>query len=446
MNTQQALKVWLKDESLRWTPPPALLVDVIAIPHARGTSLSRTARVFFVAAAAAALTLAFAAGVIFVGGRSVNPGPTPGPTSIATSPASPSGTVKPASLVPSGQYRPGQVAFVIGDDVFVANADGSDQRRITNSAATGFSFGLFEGPNYPNPSTWFGDRILVLGWRQADDTDSLQLINLAGGTSIELARFTGLLSYLDVAATPDGSMFAVETDESLSFISDHGSVSATVELPDGYDRWGVTDVSSLSWSTDGGLLSVTACTARCQKRGDPGLENTFVVDVRATIPKPIPVSVDRLPGWNAQISPDGQRLAYEVVPEQGWPGSRIWLINRDGSNAHQLDTPAASRIGGWSPDGAHLAFVEDSQTAGLPATVGVIDVDTGSYSTYQLDPEATFEDWSPDGGDLSFVTSTSDNLVRLMTLPNDLQSTTGVLDVGATQFLGASWQWVANDN
>ncbi len=93
------------------------------------------------------------------------------------------------------------------------------------------------------------------------------------------------------------------------------------------------------------------------------------------------------PAW----SPDGSKIAFTSAGTAG--GSRIWVINADGSNR----TPLTSTFFGgcqyavWSPDGSKIAFAKSH--------IWVMNAD-GSNPT-RLTNSAS-EDystaWSPDGG------------------------------------------------
>lgn len=101
--------------------------------------------------------------------------------------------------------------------------------------------------------------------------------------------------------------------------------------------------------------------------------------------------------WDAQLSPDGRRLAF-VSDRSG--AAEIWIAARDGSQPQRLTafSGAYAHSPRWSPDGARLAFVAPVSgrmnlfvmAAGdaRPRRIGADDVD-------YLAPA-----WSADGGSL----------------------------------------------
>jgi hypothetical protein len=59
--------------------------------------------------------------------------------------------------------------------------------------------------------------------------------------------------------------------------------------------------------------------------------------------------------WLHAWSPDGSRLAVSIFPSGG--GERtIWVMNADGSNAHQVAAAENVSVPSWSPDGTTIAY------------------------------------------------------------------------------------------
>jgi len=120
---------------------------------------------------------------------------------------------------------------------------------------------------------------------------------------------------------------------------------------------------------------------------------------------------------DAQLSPDGERVAYAVrtvKPERDGYRSAIWLAPFDGTTeaTRFIAGPGQDTLPRWSPDARTLAFVSDraapEKTDGKkdrkPKNVFVISLDGGEAR--QL---TTFDDdcgditWSPDGRRLAFT-------------------------------------------
>lgn len=100
-----------------------------------------------------------------------------------------------------------------------------------------------------------------------------------------------------------------------------------------------------------------------------------------------PIDHDQLADW----SPDGLHIAYT----QGTIGvdEKIWVMNADGSNQHQVSSGNADDFGpGWSPDGLQIAFVRDYLNGDRPILVMNAD---GSDAHAVADPGNASTEYVP---------------------------------------------------
>lgn len=94
---------------------------------------------------------------------------------------------------------------------------------------------------------------------------------------------------------------------------------------------------------------------------------------------------------NPEISPDGETIAFE-----GWePGKqkKIFIIPRDGGDATVISNPEVhSWAASWSPDGTTLMFSEDAETSPTiyDLLIGVVKAYGGAEPIYGAK-------WAPDG-------------------------------------------------
>jgi Tol biopolymer transport system component len=109
------------------------------------------------------------------------------------------------------------------------------------------------------------------------------------------------------------------------------------------------------------------------------------------------------------LSPDGNQVAfaYSRGTAASAPGWGIWIVNANGTGAHQVTTDPQSVASldhepAWSPDGSKIVFVR-----GSPADLYVMNADgtggstnlTASFATGANDPS-----WSPLGDKIAFST------------------------------------------
>jgi dipeptidyl aminopeptidase/acylaminoacyl peptidase len=117
---------------------------------------------------------------------------------------------------------------------------------------------------------------------------------------------------------------------------------------------------------------------------------------------------------DAQISPDGKRVAYAVKTanekHDGYRGA-IWLIPFDGSRAATQLTSGVGQDSSprWSPDGTRLAFLSDRGEAPkgrkrAPRNVYLLELEGGEARQIGSFTEDCGDlAWSPDGRSLAFV-------------------------------------------
>jgi dipeptidyl aminopeptidase/acylaminoacyl peptidase len=111
---------------------------------------------------------------------------------------------------------------------------------------------------------------------------------------------------------------------------------------------------------------------------------------------------------DAQISPDGTRVAYTVTwndTEKDELRSAIWLVHADGGEPRRITWgPKRDSAPRWSPDGAQIAFLSERGQDELPAQLYVMPTNGGDARRLTDIPEgASAATWSPDSSRVAFV-------------------------------------------
>jgi predicted Ser/Thr protein kinase len=248
---------------------------------------------------------------------------TPLPTPIST-PTRPAGDDFDPAWSPNGA----RIAYVSSRDgnneIYVMNADGSSQTRLTDNAAHDFS------PAW-SPD---GGRIAFHSYR--DGNSNIYVMNADGSG---LARLTDAPAYqMSPAWSPNGTRIAFEMNQDIYVMNGDGS-SLTRLTDDPAYEW------SPAWSPDGTRIAFWSTR--------DGNSEIYVMNADGSALTRLTnhVADDFWPAW----SPDSSQIAFTSERD----GVReIYVMNVDGSGLVNLTNyPAADSDPTWSPDGTRIAFV-----------------------------------------------------------------------------------------
>ena len=232
------------------------------------------------------------------------------------------------------------MAYNFENDLYLANWDGSGSRQLTSTqnGDPTYNFPWRSLGGYFNG--WFGGELLLRANADTAD-DHFEILDPATSRRWKLPTMFG--SAHVATGTPDGERYVLVTNSFLTIVANDGAIEWNFAPPDQFDRWSVTDVSALSISADGSRVIATACTDVCKNGSDPGGQNLFKIDLDEPDPTPLPVTADGLPGWLAQLWPDGSQIVY-VVPGVDGAYPQLWRIGIDGTGARTLDVPSDARV------------------------------------------------------------------------------------------------------
>jgi Tol biopolymer transport system component len=311
----------------------------------------------------------------------------PQPTPTAVEPVEEEPPAIPEVLLPSGNR-----------EVYVMNADGTEQRRLTVDPAQHFS------------PVWSPDGRRVAFVRGSVEVESsgLFVMDVDGSNLRQLTPDAGPAG---IAWSPDGS--------AIAFTTVHGHNGGYPEIylieADGTNQRRLTSpalipterqymgVRAPSWSPDGDQI-------------------VFVVDELDSQPALFIMAADgessatRLAGpeWAAisdvAWSPAGNLIAFVVDDvESGMPA--IHVIDSDGRNERRIGIDGGASLSpSWSPDGTRIVF---AGTHGNGLDVYVVEISTGDVRRLTDDPSNNESpSWSPDGRHIAFVSERDGRLAE----------------------------------
>jgi len=215
------------------------------------------------------------------------------------------------------------------EEIYVMNADGSGQTRLTNNA-------VFDG----DPS-WSPDGTKIAFRSQIDGNSEIYVMN-ADGTGQTRLTFNG-----DEDAgpswSPDGTKIAFSSGRDgiagnpaeIYVMNADGTSQTRITFSAGSD-------SLPSWSPDGTKIAFTS-------NRDGNLE-IYVMNADGTGQTRLTnnVAFDARTSW----SPDGTKIAFT----SNRLGLQIYIMNADGTGQTRLTNNAAGFDPFWSPDGTKILF------------------------------------------------------------------------------------------
>ena len=274
----------------------------------------------------------------------------------------------------------GKLLFVKGNDIWVAEHDGSSPRKLLTTSGV---------PWYPQFSP---DRIhfSFTLWNPTTSTTKLWTARLDGTDAHEVLPEWGKPPAECCGRwTPDGKYFI--------FAATQNNASSLWALPQKAQFGRVLSGAPMQLAT--GPLRLNGVLPA--KNG----KQIFIV---GTQPKGELVRFDAKTGRFATIlggifasdvdySHDDLWITYVLYPEQ-----TLWRSRADGSERLQLTFPPMQAIlPQWSPNGQQIAFVASSP--GKPRRVFVIDKDGGVPQAISSSEESqTYPSWSKDGQTIAF--------------------------------------------
>jgi Tol biopolymer transport system component len=286
----------------------------------------------------------------------------------------------PPSLLPNQQSayggtfpgENGKIAFEGGLEIYVINANGSEQTRLTYGA---------------DPS-WSPDGTKIAFYRSGENNE-IYVMNAADGSEqTRLTNNAGFTVDWDPSWSPDGTKIAFTSDRDLNW-------EIYVMNADGSEQTNISNnlaahESDPSWSPDGTKIAFTS-----NRNNNYDIYVMNAADGSEQTRLTNNPDLDRFPSW----SPDGTKIAFSSYIDGN---EEIYVMNAaDGSEQTRLtNNPHPDYFPSWSPDGTKIAFISGRERDPEDVThraVYVMNANDGSDVTRltAIDKIYHAPDWGP---------------------------------------------------
>lgn len=219
-------------------------------------------------------------------------------------------------------------------EIYVMNADGSDQIKLTDTLGSIKDETPAWSPNgtkiaFASTRDWSGFEIYIM------NTDGSNPRNVTNTKNIE---------EVSPSWSPDGTKIVFHALENFNSYIDvmNADGSNRKRLTDTYTDW------DPCWSPDGTKIAFTS-----HRDGDNNSQ-IYVMNADGSDQRRLTYT---LAGENdeADWSPDGRQIAF--TNEDKEENNEIYVMNADGSNVRRLtDSPQGDHRPAWSPDGTQIIF------------------------------------------------------------------------------------------
>ena len=268
-------------------------------------------------------------------------------------------------------------------EIYVMDADGKNQRRLTNNPANDHSPSWSpDGKRIAFISDRDGHPSRIPGWF----TSEIYVMNADGSNPQNLTNNPH--DDRSPSWSPDGKHITFESwrdgnGEIYVMDADGGN---QLNLTNNPDPNGHPNDAQPSWSPDGAHI-----VFRARRKGHVvhNLDTTseiYVMDADGGNEQRL--TENRNNDWNPAWSPDGKRIAFQADRKGDFENFDIYVMDADGGNQQKLtDHRAWDGSPSWSPNGERIAFRSRRDGNG---EIYVMDADGGNPQNLTNNPGGDF--------------------------------------------------------
>ncbi|MBV6395819.1 MAG: Protein TolB [Anaerolineales bacterium] len=187
------------------------------------------------------------------------------------------------------------------------------------------------------------------------------------------------------------------------------------------------DPRHLDWLSSGNFIIFGALSLR---DGDNGYD-IFSIDVDSTTLLKIPRKVSDV--WSPSWSPDGKQIIFVTTESADDQTGDIFIINVDGTGEKMLTDKGFNDFPAFSPDGELISFMS-VKSLDIGSRIYIMNAD-GTNQSLLSDNTASFPVWSPDGQYIMFTSTNKENISQLFIIGIDGTQLTYLTDGG-----GGDWK------